>query len=245
MTIRSYSFVVKISTVLLVVFSFILQILCIPIDPIDHHRNKNHCIDNRGTSGHWYYNETLGRQTFYRGGFRSNRWYQENANNSTAIYPGNAYGWHDNTEQQHCKPIQPVTKDSFCSTMKKIQIKRLLVVGDSLSLVDGQLGSLLALLGYSAWDLFATPKRPIQRDTIEYDNETISVQAFRENLGSKLLKLVWMEEKMPPENIHNSLDQRSDTVTVRMREKILHLMGNIIVHGTNFTMFLNRNHLYY
>ena len=119
------------------------------------------------------------------------KWFRLNKDNDTEVCEGDKLAWNDSTTFQHgynCMHIQPVTKDRFCQIMDKLQIKRLFFVGDSLT--AAQLQSLVSLLGYDAQDFFATPRVPIKRNTIDciIGNAvtSISVESYRENLGSNL-----------------------------------------------------------
>mmetsp|Transcript_8397 Transcript_8397/g.18151 ORF Transcript_8397/g.18151 Transcript_8397/m.18151 type:complete len:455 (+) Transcript_8397:242-1606(+) len=153
----------------------------------------DYCLSNRGTRGNWYYNPTMGQETFYVNGFRSSRWYRENKNNLTsAAYPGNMYAWNDSaTSGEHrCRPISPLTKKSFCDAMGRLELRRILFVGDSLA--GSQLNSLVSLLGYGACDFVPCRRsQAIARDSIECTLKSsgefsVGVSFHRENLGANL-----------------------------------------------------------
>lgn len=153
--------------------------------------NDELCLNVRGNRGHWYINETMARETFYRFEFRSNKWARMNQGNKFAVYPGTQYAWReisiDNNESD-CQ-IRPVNRRSFCSTMYKLRIGRILLVGDSL--MGSQLVSLVSLIGYPAGDFVkVTRKSIIKRNAIECPqyNLSIPIHFYRENLGPNLRK---------------------------------------------------------
>jgi GDSL/SGNH-like Acyl-Esterase family found in Pmr5 and Cas1p len=146
-----------------------------------------YCIQHRGTRGHWYINETMGKEYFYALGPRSNKWKRDNQGNVSAVYPNNMYAWHDETEDSHgCRPIVPVNKQRFCSTLQQLGIERIFVVGDSLSKM--QIHSLLSLLGYNVKEFLLSSKPDVNTtlSTIDCPNIRLEFQYRRENLGPNL-----------------------------------------------------------
>lgn len=114
------------------------------------------CIEHRGSSGYWYVNETFGKQTFYKGGFRSNKWWRR-YRFTIPVYQDNKYDWIDTSmsslrnettddeyDELSCQ-ISAVNRALFCSTMEKLKISRIFAVGDSLTF--GQMFSLMRLIG--------------------------------------------------------------------------------------------------
>jgi hypothetical protein len=151
----------------------------------------DYCTNNRGVSGNWYVHPTMGRQTFYSNGYRSSKWHRENKHNATAVYEGNMYAWNDTTSfsTHECRPITALTKKDFCDTMQRLEIRRLLLVGDSL--MGHQLDSLVSLMGYNACDFNKCRKNAvIVKDSIECTTSksafSVRVQYHRENLGANL-----------------------------------------------------------
>lgn len=153
----------------------------------------SYCIANRGTSGSWYPHPSMGQQTFYTSGYRSSKWHRANGNNHSAVYEGNMFAWNDTTTfgRHGCRPIAPVTKASFCHVMRRLEIRRLLLVGDSL--MDSQLDSLVSLVGYNYCHFKKCRKNAqITKDSIDCDktssDEAFSVRVvlYRENLGANL-----------------------------------------------------------
>jgi len=116
----------------------------------------DYCLQHRGSNGNWYLNETFGREAFYLMGYRANKWWRtEGKHNGSAVYDGNKYAWNDSTStirnekgdspfNHQCAPIQALKLDSFCDTMRRLGIRRILFVGDSLTL--GHYESLFGLL---------------------------------------------------------------------------------------------------
>jgi len=105
------------------------------------------CVRLRGTSGHWYANDTFGRETFYPYGFRSNKWFRKTYSlNKSAVYEGNRYAWEDTSLEESSSDcqIRPVNRNIFCDVAQALQIKRMLFVGDSLT--GSQVGSLRGLI---------------------------------------------------------------------------------------------------
>jgi len=116
----------------------------------------DYCLQHRGSNGNWYLNETFGREAFYLMGYRANKWWKtKGKHNGSAVYGGNKYAWNDSTStirnekgdspfNHQCAPIQALKLDSFCDTMRRLGIRRILFVGDSLTL--GHYESLFGLL---------------------------------------------------------------------------------------------------
>jgi len=78
-------------------------------------------------------------------GYRANKWWRtKGKHNGSAVYGGNKYAWNDSTStirnkkgdspfNHQCAPIQALKLDSFCDTMRRLGIRRILFVGDSLT----------------------------------------------------------------------------------------------------------------
>eukprot|EP00978_Attheya_sp_CCMP212_P011484 scaffold28330_cov35-Attheya_sp.AAC.2 len=149
-------------------------------------RINDECIRVRGSSGNWYRNETLGRETFYTGMFRANKWARVNLRNKTEVYPGNQFAWNDtslasNNNETDCQ-IHPVNINSFCDNMQKLQIRRILFIGDSL--MASQLQSLSGLIGYNFFDFIERSRGAIIRKAIDCpDDFSVQIHYRRESLG--------------------------------------------------------------
>jgi hypothetical protein len=146
--------------------------------------SKEHCIQNRGFKGSWYVNETFSRMTFYPHGIRANNWLKTTQqNNQTAVYPGNEFAWRDamdNHPEWKCQPIQPLTTERFCTIMSKLQLKRILVVGDSTS--KDMIASLVGLVGGNKGKPAGFIPSPDALEDV-CPQQPIRLEFRRENLG--------------------------------------------------------------
>jgi len=140
----------------------------------------NKCIEVRGTNGYWFQDDEFSKETFYHFEFRSNLWFVLNEKKSSAVYPG-TFNWKDTSlgrDDKHCQ-IRPVNKSSFCDTMRKHQIRRILFVGDSMTI--SQFSSLAGLLGYNL--LRGVERLP---ELIECDDFSVKMKYIYENIGPNL-----------------------------------------------------------
>ena len=158
---------------------------------------ENHgerCLRLRGTSGHWYANNTFGRETFYRKGFRSGRWYRKvYLQNNSAVYEGNRYAWEDTSlgESSSDCQIRPVNRNVFCDVVQAHQIQRILFVGDSL--MSAQVESLTELIKMND-DVVKCPNRSDNGG----DNSSVwrvEIVFRRENLGPNYRKTIISENR--------------------------------------------------
>ena len=166
-------------------------------------RTQPHCFTHRGQRGHWYINTTMAQETFYVYGYRATQWYlaqpkpkNESSDVVAAVYPGNMYAWQDDSSMEedptsssrdggssHCAPIAPIHKDKFCRILQSMNIRRILMIGDSLTI--NQVESLLGLLGYRPGQFVKLSRKAIiTKDTIDCsDDFRVRIQFRRENLG--------------------------------------------------------------
>ena len=142
------------------------------------------CTKLRVSSGYWYENATLGRETFYAFGFRSKKWKRNNGNDREAVYPGNSFAWKDTSlgsNDKNCQ-VHPVNLKSFCDTMTNLHIRRILLVGDSL--MGSQLESLVGLTGHNVRNFVKTSRKSNPTlNVIECPEFPVRLEFRRENLG--------------------------------------------------------------
>jgi len=150
---------------------------------INNNNTLNDCINVRGTNGYWFRDEDFARKTFHDEGYRSHEWKKQNKN-ASAVYPGNQFNWKDTSlrrNDKHCQ-IHPVNRSSFCDIMQKHQIRRILFVGDSLT---------MAQYRSFAYLIYETPirishKHPLAEDIIKCHDFSIKIQLMMGNLGPNL-----------------------------------------------------------
>lgn len=153
------------------------------------------CVRLRGTSGHWYANDTFGRETFYPNGFRSGKWFRQTySRNKSAVYEGNRYAWEDTSLEESSSDcqIRPVNQNIFCDVAQALQIKRMLFVGDSL--MGHQVDSLRKLIAMKD----AVANCPNSNSSGGGDNPSfwhVEIIYERQNLGPNFGKTIISENR--------------------------------------------------
>lgn len=170
------------------------------------------CVRLRGTSGHWYANDTFGRETFYPNGFRSRKWYRTvYSQNNSEVYEGNRYAWEDTSlgESSSDCQIRPVNRNLFCDVVQTLGINRMLFVGDSL--MGAQVESLAGLIAMtnsafvnnSPFVKDAAVNCPNSDSTGGGDNPSfwrVEILFRRENVGPNFRKSIISENRTDVED---------------------------------------------